>query len=145
MATREYKVSLDIFGGPMDLLLYLVRRDELDILDLPLAKIAAQFLEFLEVLQFLDVDLASDFVSTASTLAEIKSRTVLPRQDQPEEEQPLDEEPPSDLVRKLMEYKKLRDAAQALDEHAALWQERYPRLSDERPSQERDLTGDRIK
>jgi segregation and condensation protein A len=145
MATREYRVSLDMFGGPMDLLLYLVRRNELDILVLPLARIANQFLEFLEVLQFLDVDLASDFVATASTLAEIKSRTALPRQEEAEAEQPLDEEPPSDLVRKLMEYKKLRDAALALEEHAALWQERYPRLSDERPSQERDLAGDRIK
>ena len=145
MATREYKVSLDVFGGPMDLLLYLVRRNEVDIFELPLAKIAVQFLEFLEVLQFLDVDLAADFVSTASTLAEIKSRTVLPRQEEAEVEPPLDDEPPSDLVQKLMEYKKLRDAAQALEEHAALWQERYRRLSDERPSQERDLAGDRIK
>jgi segregation and condensation protein A len=145
MQTREYRVSLEMFGGPMDLLLYLVRRNEVDILELPLAKIAAQFVEFLEVLQLLDVDMAAEFVATASTLAEIKSRTVLPRQEEPEAEQPLDEEPPSDLVRKLMEYKRLRDASQALDEHASLWQERYPRLSDERPSQERDLSGDRIK
>ncbi|HEX4071415.1 MAG TPA: segregation/condensation protein A, partial [Planctomycetaceae bacterium] len=145
MQTREYRVSLEMFGGPMDLLLYLVRRNEVDILELPLAKIAAQFVEFLEVLQLLDVDLAAEFVATASTLAEIKSRTVLPRQEEPEAEQLLDEEPPSDLVRKLMEYKRLRDASQALDEHASLWQERYPRLSDERPSQERDLAGDRIK
>ena len=145
MQTREYRVALEMFGGPMDLLLYLVRRNEVDILELPLARIAAQFVEFLEVLQLLDVDLASEFVATASTLAEIKSRTVLPRQEEPEAEQPLDEEPPSDLVRKLMEYKRLRDASQALDEHASLWQERYPRLSDERPSQERDLAGDRIK
>jgi len=145
MATREYRVSLDVFGGPMDLLLYLVRRNEVDILDLPLAKITVQFLEFLEVLRLLDVDLAADFVATASTLVEIKSRTVLPRQEEPESEQPLDEEPPSDLVQKLMEYKKLRDAALALEEHAALWQERFPRLSDERHSQERDLGGDRIK
>jgi segregation and condensation protein A len=145
MATREYRVTLDVFGGPMDLLLYLVRRNEVDILELPLGKIAVQFLEFLEVLQFLDVDLAAEFVSTASTLVEIKSRTVLPRQEEAEAEQPLDEEPPSDLVQKLMEYKRLRDAALALEEHAALWQERYPRLSDERPSQERDLAEDRIK
>ena len=66
----------------MDLLLYLVRRNEVDILDLPLAKITAQFLELLEVLQFLDVEQASDFVSTASALTEIKSRTVLPRQEE---------------------------------------------------------------
>jgi len=129
----------------LDLLLYLVRRNEIEILDLPLAKIAAQFLEFLEVLQFLDLDLAADFVATASTLVEIKSRTVLPRQDEAEPEEPLDDELRRDLIKKLLEYKKLREAATALEHQAALWRERYPRLSDERPSHERDLASDRIK
>jgi segregation and condensation protein A len=146
MSTSEYRVSLDLFGGPMDLLLYLVRRNEVDILDLPLAKITAQFLEFLEVLQFLDVEQASDFVSTASALAEIKSRTVLPRQEEEAPvEEPLDDEPHSDLVHKLLEFKRLREASQALEGQAALWQERYPRLSDERPRQGRDLADDLIK
>jgi segregation and condensation protein A len=146
MSTSEYRVSLDIFGGPMDLLLYLVRRTELDILDLPLARIAAQFLEFLEVLQFLDVEQASDFVSTASALAEIKSRTVLPRQsEEAPVEEPLEDEPHNDLVHKLLEFKRLREASQALEAQAALWQERYPRLSDERPRQGRDLADDLIK
>lgn len=146
MSTTEYRVALDLFGGPMDLLLYLVRRDELDILDLPLAKIATQFLEFIEVLEFLDVSQAADFVSTASTLAEIKSRTVLPRQDEeaPTEE-PLEDEPQRNLVHKLLEFKRLREASQALEAQAALWQERYPRLSDERPRQGRDLADDLIK
>lgn len=146
MSTSEYRVSLDLFGGPMDLLLYLVRRSEVDILDLPLAKITAQFLGFLEVLQFLDVAQASEFVSTASTLVEIKSRTVLPRQEEevPAEE-PLDEEPHNDLVHRLLEYKRLREASQALEAQAALWHERYPRLSDERPRQGRDLADDLIK
>jgi segregation and condensation protein A len=146
MSTSEYRVSLDIFGGPSDLLLYLVRRNEVDILDLPLAKVTAQFLEFLEVLQFLDVDLASDFVSTASALAEIKSRTVLPRQEEEAPlEAPLEDEPQGDLVYKLLEFKRLREASQALEAQAALWQERYPRLSDERPNQGRDLARDQIK
>src|SRR5690349_9974188 len=115
MPTREYRVSLDLFGGPMDLLLYLVRRNEVDLLDLPLAKITAQFVEFLAVLEFLDVDVASEFVAMASTLVEMKSRSVLPRQEEPEPEQPLEDEPRSDLVLKLLEYKKLRDAARALE------------------------------
>jgi len=147
MSTSEYRVSLDLFGGPMDLLLYLVRRNEVDILDLPLAKITAQFLEFLEVLQLLDVGQASEFVATASTLVEIKSRTVLPRQEEemaPAEEL-LDEEPHNDLVHKLLEYKRLREASQALEAQAALWHERYPRLTDERPRQGRDLADDLIK
>jgi segregation and condensation protein A len=146
MSTSEYRVSLDTFGGPMDLLLYLVRRSEVDILDLPLAKITAQFLEFLEVLQFLDVEQASDFVSTASTLTELKSRTVLPRQaEEAPAEEPLEDEPHNDLVHKLLEFKRLREAAQALDAQASLWQERYPRLSDERPRQGRDIADDLIK
>jgi segregation and condensation protein A len=146
MSTSEYRVSLDLFGGPMDLLLYLVRRNEVDILDLPLAKIAAQFVEFLEVLQFLDVEQASEFVSTASALVEIKSRTVLPRQEEEAPiEEPLDDEPHNDLVHKLLEFKRLREASQALEAQAALWQERYPRLSDERPRQGRDLADDLIK
>jgi segregation and condensation protein A len=147
MSTSEYRVSLDLFGGPMDLLLYLVRRNEVDILDLPLAKITAQFLEFLEVLQFLDVGQASEFVATASTLVEIKSRTVLPRQEEEEApaEEPLDEEPHNDLVHKLLEYKRLREASQALEAQAALWHERYPRLTDERPRHGRDLADDLIK
>ena len=146
MSTSEYRVSLDIFGGPMDLLLYLVRRNEVEILELPLARVTAQFLEFLEVLQFLDVEQASEFVATASALAEIKSRSVLPRQ--PEEtptEEPLDDEPHHDLVHKLLEFKRLREASQALEAQAALWQERYPRLSDERPRTGRDLADDLIK
>jgi segregation and condensation protein A len=146
MSTSEYRVSLDIFGGPMDLLLYLVRRNEMDILNLPLAKITAQFLDFLEVLQFLDVEQASEFVATASALVEIKSRTVLPRQEEEAAaEQPLEEEPHNDLVHKLLEFKRLREASQALEAQAALWQERYPRLSDERPRQGRDLADDLIK
>jgi segregation and condensation protein A len=146
MSTSEYRVSLDLFGGPMDLLLYLVRRNEVDILDLPLAKITAQFVEFLEVLQFLDVEQASEFVSTASALVEIKSRTVLPRQEEEAPvEEPLDDEPHKDLVHKLLEFKRLREASQALEAQAALWQERYPRSSDERPRQGRDLADDLIK
>jgi segregation and condensation protein A len=145
MATSEYRVTLDLFGGPMDLLLFLVRRDEVDILELRIAKIAAQFLECLEALQFLDVGLAADFVATASALMEIKSRTVLPRQEEPEAEVPLEDEPPSDLVQKLLEFKRLREAATALEDQASLWQERYPRLSDERPRGDRDLASDRIK
>jgi segregation and condensation protein A len=142
---QEYRVSLDIFGGPLDLLLYLVRRNEIEILELSLARITSQFLEFLDALEFIDLELAAEFCATASTLIEIKSRSALPHQDEPEVEQPLDDEPQSDLVQKLLEYKKLRDAARALEEQASLWQERYPRLADERPSQERDLAEDRIK
>lgn len=145
--TSEYRVELDLFTGPLDLLLYLVRRNELDIVDLPIAKITRQFEEFLDVLQHLDLDFVGDFVVMASTLAEIKSRQVLPSQQ--EEEIPIEAseagDPRSELIQQLLEYKKIKDAATALEEQAAKWQERYPRLADERPVSSRDPAADRIK
>lgn len=146
-ASPLYRVELDLFTGPLDLLLYLVRRNEVDIVDLPIALIAKQFQEFLDVLQQLDLDLIGDFVVMASTLMEIKSRNVLPRPE--EEEIPLSEEssgdPRSDLIQQLLEYKKFKDAATALEEQALRWQERYPRLADERPGTTKDPAADRIK
>src|SRR5690606_17157600 len=116
----DYRVELDIYSGPLDLLLYLVRRHEVEIVDLPIAAITAQFLEFMEVLELIDLDLIGDFVVMASTLAEIKSRMVLPRADEEEPEVSTgDEDPRSDLVRQLLEYKKFKDAAKLLEEQAA--------------------------
>ncbi|MCA9026967.1 MAG: segregation/condensation protein A [Planctomycetaceae bacterium] len=142
-----YRVELDLFTGPLDLLLYLVRRNEVDIRELPIARLTRQFQEFIEVLEFLDLDLVGDFVAMASTLVEVKSRMVL---DQPEEEEEpveaeLTDDPRSGLVEKLLEYKRFKEAATALEERAAEWQERYPRLSDDRPGTGRDPASDRIK
>ncbi|HVW03317.1 MAG TPA: segregation/condensation protein A [Planctomycetaceae bacterium] len=141
----EYKVQIDVFSGPLDLLLYLVRRQEVDIADLPIAAITAHFIEFIEVLEVLDLDLIGDFVVMASTLVEIKSRMVLPRPKETPETTTEEEDPRSDLVRQLIEYKKFKDAARLLEHQAAEWQERYPRLSDERPQQGGDPSSDRIK
>ena len=142
----DYRVQLDVFSGPLDLMLYLVKRHELDILDLPIAKITRQFSDLLEVIEVLDFDMIGDFVVMASTLVEIKSRMVLPR---PEEDEPEaqdgDDDPRSDLVRQLIEYKKYKDVSRLLEERAAEWQEHYPRLSDERPSAGGDPSEDRIK
>jgi segregation and condensation protein A len=141
-----YRVELDIFKGPLDLLLYLVRRDELDVRNLPVARIAKQFQQFIQVLELLDLDLIGEFVVAASTLAEIKSRLVLPN---PEEEQPVEEDdgidPRSDLIQQLMEYRKYKEAASALEEQAAEWQERYPRLSNDRPNIGKEPAADLIK
>ncbi|NOX56662.1 MAG: segregation/condensation protein A, partial [Planctomycetes bacterium] len=145
----EYRVDLgDLFSGPLDLLLYLVRRNELNILDLPIARITAEFQRYLEVLEFIDLELVGEFLVMAATLAEIKSRMVLPRaeEEEPDEAEPeITEDPRSELVRQLLEYKKFKDAAKALEERAAAWQDRYPRLANERPSQGKDPTADRIK
>jgi segregation and condensation protein A len=139
------RFELDRYSGPLDLLLFLVRRNEIDLCALPIAEITAQFQRYLIALQFLDLDIAGDFVVMASTLIEIKSRMVLPSSD--EEEVPVDaeEDPRSGLIQRLLEYKKFKEAAKALEERAAEWQERYPRLTNERPDSGRDPTSDRIK
>ena len=142
----DYRVKLESFSGPMDLLLYLVRRNEVDIVRLPIARITVQFLQFLDVLQLLDLDLIGDFVVMASSLIEIKSRQVLPRaEEETSEEMPLSDDPCGELIQQLMEYKRYKDAAMALEHQAAEWQERYPRLSDERPTVGKDPSADSIK
>jgi segregation and condensation protein A len=146
MVSTDFRVELDCYHGPLDLLLYLVRRHELDVMDLPMAEVARQFLEFLDALKFLDVDGVGEFVVTAASLMEIKSRTALP---QPEEQnEPAADEADDlrgDLVARLLEYKRFRDAATALEEHAAAWQERFPRLADDRPGSGKDPSADRLK
>ncbi len=120
-----YQVALDAFHGPLDLLLYLVKRSEVDILDVPIAPIAAQFLDYLQLMQSLDVEVAGDFLVMAATLMEIKSKMLLPHA---EEEPAADEpDPRRELVKQLMEYRKFKDAAAALEERAEDHQARMPR------------------
>jgi segregation and condensation protein A len=109
----DYKVGLDIYNGPLDLLLFLIRERELDIHDIPIAEITEQFLAHLEVVKRIDVDRAGDFLLMAATLMLIKSRMLLPG---PIEEDEHDEEldPRTDLVRQLLEYKQFRDASHGL-------------------------------
>ena len=123
----NYRVNLDIFAGPMDLLLYLVRKEEVDIYDIPIARITDQYLHYIEVLKSLDIDLAGDFLVMAATLMEIKSAMLLPRA-QPEEMQEEDwTDPRTELVRQLLEYKKYKDAANLLNAAADRHSERFPR------------------
>lgn len=136
----HFRVDLEIFRGPLDLLLYLVRKHEVEIADIPIAAVTEQYLEYLEVLKLLDINAVGDFLEMASTLVEIKSRSVLPRMDQLEE-QAL-EDPRQDLVRQLLEYKKFRDAASLLEERSRGWQERYARQANDLPPRERDLAAE---
>src|SRR5450830_1526230 len=117
----------------MDLLLYLVRKHEVEIVDIPIAIIADQYLEYLAVLEQLDVNAVGDFLAVASLLIEIKSQQVLPRGDEVEVE--LDD-PRQELVRRLLDYKKYRDAASMLEERGRSWQQRYSRLSTDLPQHE---------
>jgi len=123
-----FRVELDDFRGPLDLLLYLVRKHELDILDLPIAKITDQFLQHISVLEQLDVNFVGDFLEMASTLVELKSRMVLPRGGEVEEEVEVAKQ---ELVQKLLEYKKFKDAASLLEERSRQWQQRFPRLTND--------------
>lgn len=146
MQVTDYRVRCDLYQGPLDLLVYLVRRQEVDVMQIRLARIVDEFLEFMAVLQMLDLDVIGDFVVMASTLIEVKSRNVLPR---PEEEisetEPLVAESGDDLIRQLMEYKRFKEAATALQDQAAEWQERYPRLTDNRPKIGKDPALDLIR
>lgn len=117
----EYKVNLDVFEGPLDLLLYLIRREELDIYDIPIERITAAYMEFLEDARRLNLDIAGEFIVMAATLMVIKSRMLLPVSRRTAEEP--DEEwvdPRLDLVRQLVEYKKFKDAAIRLETLEAL-------------------------
>lgn len=122
MAT--YRVNLDIFAGPLDLLLYLVRRDEVDIYDIPIARITEEYLKYVEIIRQLDIDLAGAFIVMAATLMEIKSAMLLPQPEQPAEETT---DPRTELVRQLLEYKKFKDAANLLEATAAEHNQRFPR------------------
>ena len=132
----DFRVDLNVFRGPLDLLLYLVRKHEVEIVDIPIAEITDQYLQYITVLEQLDVNAVGDFLALASTLIEIKSNEVLLRGDEVEEE--IDD-PRQELVRRLLEYKKYRDAASILEERSRAWQEHYPRLCDDLPGRIRDL------
>jgi segregation and condensation protein A len=122
----EYRVNLDIYNGPLDLLLYLIRRDEVDINDIPIARITEQYMQFVEVIQQLDINLAAEFLVLAATLMEIKSAMLLPREEVAEGEEEFTD-PRLDLVRQLLEYKKFKDAAGELGAMSAEQAQRYPR------------------
>jgi segregation and condensation protein A len=109
----DYKVRLDVFEGPLDLLLYLIKKDELDIHDIPIERITTQYLEYLRVMKMLDLNIAGEFLVMAATLMMIKSRMLLPVEERPELEE--EEDPRWDLVRQLVEYKKFKDAAGHLE------------------------------
>ena len=119
----DFRVDLNVFRGPLDLLLYLVRKHEVEIVDIPIAMITDQYLGYLAVLEQLDVNAVGDFLAMAAWLIEIKSQQVLPRSDEVQEEL---EDPRQELVRRLLEYKQYRDAASMLEECGRAWQQHYP-------------------
>ncbi len=120
-------MNLDIFAGPLDLLLYLVRKEEVDIYDIPIAKITDQYIRYIEMLKSLDIDLAGDFLVMASTLMEIKSVMLLPKAEP--DQLDIDDltDPRTELIRQLLEYKKFKDAANLLNAAVGRHKERFAR------------------
>ena len=110
----DYNVKLEIFEGPLDLLLYLIKKDEIDIYNIPIARITEQYLEYLDVMKELDIAVAGDFLVMASTLIYLKSKMLLPPDPALEGEGDLTEDPRSELVARLLEYQKFKAAANML-------------------------------
>lgn len=111
MENADYKVRLEIFEGPLDLLLHLIKKDEIDIHHISIERITNQYLGYLNTFRLLNIDLASEFIVMAANLMYLKSRTLLPRSEQPPEEDAEEDDPRWDLIRQLVEYKKFKDAA----------------------------------
>lgn len=109
---QALEVFLEAFEGPLDLLLYLIRRQNLDVLDIPIAEITRQYMQYIELMQELQLELAGEYMVIAATLAEIKSRMLLPRA---HTEDGLEEDPRAELVRRLQEYERFKKAAEDID------------------------------
>jgi segregation and condensation protein A len=107
------EVVLEAFEGPLDLLLYLIRKENLDILDIPMAPLTRQYLEYVEIMRTKNLELAAEYLVMAAMLMEIKSRLLLPR---PPSAEPIEDDPRAELIRRLLEYERMKKAAAGLDE-----------------------------
>ena len=125
----DYKVQFEVFEGPLDLLLYLIKKEEVDIYEVNLTQLATQFIEYVEVMRMLDLEVAGEFLVMASTLMYIKSRELLPKDQQVQNaEEDEGEDPRWELIRQLVEYKKFKDAAAQLQAREWTQENSFPRL-----------------
>lgn len=122
-----YEVRLDAFTGPLDLLLHLIRKHEIDIYDIPIALITQQYLESLQTMKALNLSLAGEFLVMAATLIHIKSRMLLPREEAPDPGEPEGNDPRSELVRRLVEYQRFKEVAGRLSDQEKLWRQMFQR------------------
>ncbi|OGW46283.1 MAG: hypothetical protein A2078_09030 [Nitrospirae bacterium GWC2_57_9] len=128
----SYQIKLEIFEGPMDLLLHLIKKHELDIYSIPIALITQQYLEYIDLMKSLDMEIAGDFLVMASTLTHIKSRMLLPPAENPEgDEDGVD--PRAELIRRLLEYKSFKEAAGSLGDKEETWSQVYTRQAEAAP------------
>ncbi len=124
--TTDYAIKLDIFEGPLDLLLYLIKKNEIDIYNIPVALITEQYLQYLKMIKSLNLDLAGEYLVMAATLIHIKSRMLLPEPEEPEEEE---EDPRAELVRQLLEYQAFKEAAANLSSRPILDRDVFTRAA----------------
>jgi segregation and condensation protein A len=124
---QALEVFLEAFEGPLDLLLYLIRRQNIDVLDIPIADITRQYMEYIQLMQELDLELAGEYLLMAAMLAEIKSRMLLPRIGDPGQEE---EDPRAELVRRLQEYERYKRAAEDIDRLPRLERDVYPAVAE---------------
>ena len=122
-----YAIKLDVFEGPLDLLLHLIQKNEMDITDISIAEVTEQYLEYLNLMEMLDLDVASEFLVMAATLLHLKSQIILPSKDSDESYTFRDRE---ELVKQLLEYKQFKDAAETLDYYATNHEKVYGRSVD---------------
>ena len=139
MSSNEYKVKLEVFEGPLDLLLYLIKKDEVDIYDISIERITQQYLEFMDAFKVLDLEVAGEFVVMAANLIYLKSRSLLPVHVQPPEEEAEEDDPRWDLIRQLVEYKKFKDAAAQLSQRELEQSNLFTRLPEPEAAVERPL------
>jgi len=125
---EDYKVKLEVFEGPLDLLLYLIKRDEVDIYDISIERITKQYLSYLDAFQVLNIELAGEFIVMAANLLYIKSRTLLPVEQQMAEEDAEDDDPRWELIRQLIEYKKFKEAASLMRDQEAMQENLFARV-----------------
>lgn len=139
-----YRVQLNNFEGPLDLLLFFIKRDELDIYDIPISYITEQFLEFVNLMEELDIDVASEFVLMASVLMSVKAKMMLPREDLDTEV--IDEtDPRYELVQKLLEYKRYKEMAEKMADIDEETRKKYTRGFYEADDVEKQATGEALK
>jgi len=127
---EQYKVKLDIFEGPLDLLLYLIKKDEMNIYDISVSQILEQYLEYIRLMKLLDLNVAGEFIVMAATLIHIKSKMLLPIEN-PLEQEAEEEDPREELVKKLLEYKKFKEAAMLLRDKEEYRREHFVRMQKE--------------
>lgn len=129
-----YQVDTEIFRGPVDLLLHLVRRHEVQITEIALAQLTAKYLQHIEVLEAISINLVGDFIDVASQLVEIKARAILPRNEhEPEEESAYQLDPRENLVNRLLLFKRFQDAKDMLEERHVSWRRRFARIANDAP------------